>query len=377
MALSLFPRADSQAAVMTGIFTSMAADLDCAANPALLFCTRYQDIYAGNATAAAFDPILPQLYCRERPDAQLCDNVRGFYEYRINLAANVAFAAVFGLSLLGFAGVLAWKRRAVAFSVALMLGLLCEILGYAGRIMSHGNPWVDTGFLIQICCLTIGPAFMAAGIYLCLRRIVAAFGPENSRIPPEYYTRIFIPCDVISLILQALGGGMAAVSSQNHESAQTGTDIMIAGLSFQVLTIFVFILAASDFALRTWRRQRALGADALAQDPALVRMRASFRFKAFLVALALSTLLILWRSAFRVAELSEGWNGPIIKDQGLFIAFEGVLIVLAVVLLNFFHPALCMREVLEAGGGLKGLWCFRRKVDGPSKRKTEADEASV
>lgn len=43
---------------------------------------------------------------------------------------------------------------------------------------------------MQICCLTIGPAFMAGGIYLCLRRIVYAFGPENSRLKPEWYTRI-------------------------------------------------------------------------------------------------------------------------------------------------------------------------------------------
>lgn len=43
---------------------------------------------------------------------------------------------------------------------------------------------------MQIVCLTIAPAFMAGGIYLCLRRIVYAFGPENSRIRPESYTRI-------------------------------------------------------------------------------------------------------------------------------------------------------------------------------------------
>jgi hypothetical protein len=31
---------------------------------------------------------------------------------------------------------------------------------------------------------------MAGGIYLSLRRVVYAFGPENSRISPEAYTRI-------------------------------------------------------------------------------------------------------------------------------------------------------------------------------------------
>ena len=45
-------------------------------------------------------------------------------------------------------------------------------------------------FLVQICTLTIGPAFLAAGVYLCLRRIVYVFGPENSRLRPEFYTRI-------------------------------------------------------------------------------------------------------------------------------------------------------------------------------------------
>jgi hypothetical protein len=170
---------------------------------------------------------------------------------------------------------------------------------------------------------------------------------------------------------------MAAVSSQNHESAQTGTDIMIAGLSFQVVTLVVFITAASDFALRTWRRQRSLGAAALTQDEAIVRMRGTLRFKAFLGALALSTLLILWRSAFRVAELSEGWRGPIIKHQGLFIGFEGVLIVLAVVILNVLHPSLCMNEVLQLGGGLKGLWCMRRKTSNQGQRpKSEGAESA-
>ena len=32
------------------------------------------------------------------------------------------------------------------------------------------------------------------------------------------------------------------------------------------------------------------------------------------------------------------------KKQGLFIGLEGVVIVLAVYLLNFFHPGLCFKE---------------------------------
>ncbi len=75
---------------------------------------------------------------------------------------------------------------------------------------------------------------MAGGIYLCLRNIVYAFGKENSRIKPETYTRAFIPCDIVSLVLQALGGGMASMAYHEGRSSALGDRIMVAGLGFQV-----------------------------------------------------------------------------------------------------------------------------------------------
>lgn len=71
---------------------------------------------------------------------------------------------------------------------------------------------------------------MAAGIYLCLSRIVSTFGVENSRIKPLLYPRIFVPCDIISLILQAAGGGVAGVKVNEDEDPSLGNNIMLAGL---------------------------------------------------------------------------------------------------------------------------------------------------
>jgi hypothetical protein len=130
------------------------------------------------------------LLCEQNPDLALCENIGSYYNYRISLPANATFLALFIISFLGFVGVYAATRRGVGFMVAMLLGVACEIIGYVGRVLSYENQWKEDGFLTQIICLTIGPAFMAAGVYLCLRRIVYAFGPENSRIPPEYYTRI-------------------------------------------------------------------------------------------------------------------------------------------------------------------------------------------
>jgi hypothetical protein len=147
--------------------------------------------------ADASDPPPPEgyrswyQYCYKNPnDDAVCADVPGYYHYEISLAANATFIALFGLSLVGFIGVYAATRRGFAFTFACLAGVLLEILGYAGRIMSYHNRWDENGFLMQICCLTIAPAFLAGGVYLCLRRIVIAFGPENSRIKPETYTRL-------------------------------------------------------------------------------------------------------------------------------------------------------------------------------------------
>lgn len=195
--------------------------------------------------------------------------------------------------------------------------------------------------------MTIAPAFLAAGIYLCLSRIVTTFGVENSRIKPLSYPRIFIPCDFLSLVLQAIGGGIASVKTHNHEDPKVGNNIMIAGLAFQVFTLLIFILLAIDFAIRTMRRISVLGTqDAL--DSSHAALRKSLPFKAFLIVLSFSTLCIFTRCVYRVAELSEGWNGHLIKTQKYFIGLEGAIVVAAVLALNLCHPGFCFREALDA-----------------------------
>ena len=176
---------------------------------------------------------------------------------------------------------------------------------------------------------------------------------------------------------------MAAGAVNSNTNPDTGTHIMVAGLSFQVVTMFCFVVCAADFALRTARRHKALGAAAaLDQDAALVRMRATRRFRAFLAGLSLAALCILWRSAFRVAELGEGWTGPVMGNQGMFVGFEGVLVVVAVAALVFCHPVLCARPLFEGGrgggfNGLRGLGRRRKNVDGAAEKDVSGSEGQL
>lgn len=46
-------------------------------------------------------------------------------------------------------------------------------------------------------------------------------------------------------------------------------------------------------------------------------------FKVFVVFLTAAIILILIRCAYRIDELSDGYNGPLIHNEPLFIALEG------------------------------------------------------
>ncbi|KAF2265332.1 RTA1-domain-containing protein [Lojkania enalia] len=306
---------------------------------------------------------------RDQCTLATCPLELSYWGYIPSMPANVLFLALFALSTLLYLGQGILSKRFLGFSIAMVCGCALEVIGYAGRVLSHDNPFAENPFLIQIICLTIAPAFLAAGIYFCLSRIVLTFGPENSRIKPLSYPRIFIPCDIASLLLQAIGGGMASAASHQDKDPTAGNNIMIAGLAAQVVTLFIFISLCTDFSIRTMRRIKQLGAEG-ALDPTHAKLRASWSFKGFLIALSFATLCIFTRCVYRVAELSEGWNGHLIKTQKYFIGLEGAVIVAGVLALNAFHPGLCFREGYVKGEGGRGnCGCFGRKG-----KKTRSEE---
>ena len=81
-----------------------------------------------------------------------------------------------------------------------------------------------------------------------------------------------------------------------------------------MFTLCVFIALSLEFAYRYVRGQRVSPRE----------MPASMAFKVFVTFLSLAILCILIRCIYRIDELSDGYNGPLIKNQGLFIGFEGV-----------------------------------------------------
>ncbi|GAT26796.1 RTA1 domain protein [Aspergillus luchuensis] len=229
--------------------------------------------------------------------------------------------------------------------------ITAEILGWAARTWSAECPYNGTAFLMQISTLIIAPTFFTAGIYVLLGRFIHLLGPETSILRPKLYLWIFVTCDIISLVVQAVGGGMASmeVNKVNGDTAP-GTHTMVAGIVFQLASITVFVFLAADFVRRTLRMR--------------ILQTMTGTIIPLLGAMIFSVICIYIRSIYRTIELSQGWSGYLITHERYFIVLDGIMMVLAVGVFNIFHPGWLLpknevkpfhREIYSPDGVASGM----------------------
>lgn len=259
------------------------------------------------------------------------------YGYTPNLAANAFFCAFFGLFLAANV-VLPFKYKTWTYGWIMSLGAFAEVIGYVGRILMHSNPWSDAGFEMQICCLILAPSFFAAAIYLTLKDIVKAIGPQFSVIQPKLYPWIFISCDLVSLVLQAAGGGIAA-SANTDTATDAGGRIMLAGIVFQVATFTALYILAIIFA-------RNLRANKHSLTPSQLTVIHNRNFKVFAWGVFIASVGIYIRCIYRIGELAGGWKNKIMQDEISFYVLDGAMVCVAVAVLTIAYPGALYKPVL-------------------------------
>ncbi|ROW17761.1 hypothetical protein VPNG_00723 [Cytospora leucostoma] len=265
-----------------------------------------------------------------------CSPKLSVYGYIPSFATNLAFVILFSLAMMLHMGIGAWSRS-FFFMGCMAAGCIDEIVGYAGRMWMSHDLWNFRAFMIQIVCITTAPVFFSAAIYVMLAQTIIVFGPQFSRFNAKLLYWAFILCDVISLVLQGVGGTLSAMSSGENKA---GVQLALAGLASQVATLVIFCALYADY---LWRMLRSPSFRARANRPNPSRtMSLTARIKIFYAFEALAIALILMRCAFRVHELRKGytpWN-KMLRHEDLFIGLEGVPIVIAVYALVIGHPGL-------------------------------------
>ncbi|KAJ7106582.1 RTA1 like protein-domain-containing protein [Mycena epipterygia] len=255
------------------------------------------------------------------------------YGYVPHESIAILFLALYGISTILHVGQATYYRTWWLLPTAALCGV-GELLGWGGRLWSSLSPTASTPFLIQISTLIMAPTPLLAGSFIILSRIIQQLGTSYSLLTPKWYTILFLPCDLISLTVQGVGGGMAS-SANDLAGANVGAHVMLGGIGFQFAVIIMFSTLALDFVCRYVVDQPRRAGKRGVLTP---------RLKVMLVALGFSTMTLIIRSVYRIVELTGGWDGTIIHTETYFNVFDGGMVVLAIFTLNFAHPGRLLRR---------------------------------
>ena len=158
------------------------------------------------------------------------------------------------------------------------------------------NPWNGEAFQAQICAIILGPTLICISLYLTLKHITLAVDPSLSRLRPQLYPLVFIPADISCLVLQAIGGRLAAGAGWDHPMMLTsGNRLIIAGISLQCIVLGIFGLVYVEFFYRVSRKVRAGKA-----SPTTCRAWESRRFRWFCCVLLGAYTGIFIRCVYRL-----------------------------------------------------------------------------
>ncbi|KAF7985359.1 hypothetical protein HWV62_6585 [Athelia sp. TMB] len=143
----------------------------------------------------------------------------------------------------------------------------------------------------RITTTIIAPTPLVAANFIILGEIIRRLGPRYSRMSPMCF-------DVVSLVVQAVGGAIASSgeSKDDRASANKGGHIMLGGIVFQMFSITAYVFCASEF---LWRyiSDKPLRTDETYHKAQGPRVAMDKRLKIMLSALAFDTLCIYIRYA--------------------------------------------------------------------------------
>ncbi|GAA5851899.1 hypothetical protein JCM9279_001926 [Rhodotorula babjevae] len=257
------------------------------------------------------------------------------YGYDPSLSAAIVFLVAFGLITL-FQTYKVVRSR-VWWLVVLLIGGGAEVLGWAGRAWASKETYSLDAFLMQQICLILAPCFFSATCYGLLGMIVRSIGPRYSALRPALYLWIFCLVDLVAIVVQAIGGAMAALALENDEASDSGTHIMVAGIAFQLACMVAFAVLALDVYRRV-RRDRSYRNVPHAQEGRLSRLGWG---------LAWATTWIIIRGIYRTIELSQGWTGYLITHEPYFAVLDSAAMVLCQAAVCVAWPARSQHVAVE------------------------------
>ncbi|KAH6974762.1 hypothetical protein EDB80DRAFT_757816 [Ilyonectria destructans] len=245
---------------------------------------------------------------------QTCDRVSPecpiewtIYGDYFTLGATATYAALFGL-LLNIQLPLAYKAKTWSFGAWLATGAAFEFIGYVGRSVMTDNPWNFEAFISQNLCLVLGPTLVTAAISITFKHLV-----------------------------------LCAASSNEDSSFQLGSNLLLAGVSFQVVNM---AFCGGLILIYVWRRRQAPKhiqdgdlAPCSQGTPRQIR-RNRKRVGTFIWGRVVAYIAIIVRCIYRIPEMAMVWGSDLMQREATFMSLDGAMLLISCGLLTICHPAI-------------------------------------
>lgn len=297
------------------------------------------------------------------------------FDYWMNYPANIIYLVVFAVVFFFVCGMFV-KSRYHWYNITFFAGWGLEFAGFLGRVLALNDTTNINYYLLQYISLTIAPAFIMGGIYFLFAQVVVIHGREYSVLKPMWYSYFFIATDVVSLLIQAGGGGAASIATQNHTDPRPGTNTMIAGIAFQVVAMTIFLVFWFEFLNRIYFSKSKLIREQQQEPHPLTKRSVSnylkmlFHTKStraykiqylepyynpkfehirdrklapyFPLAITIAVVAIYIRCVYRVVELAQGFSGYLITHEVYIMVLDAFMMAIAGLIFIPFHPVLVL-----------------------------------
>jgi hypothetical protein len=143
-----------------------------------------------------------------------------------------------------------------------------ELVGYVGRAVSMKNLDSKGRFIVQIICLLVAPAVMAAACYMAFGKTLLWVVPKPFQsfrhlwMPARRITPLFVTFDDLSFFVQCVRGAIIA-SADTLSKENKGKNIVLVEVGIQLATFGFFVIASIRLTvlLRTKLKNEALPRD--------------------------------------------------------------------------------------------------------------------
>ncbi|KAF7355478.1 RTA1-domain-containing protein [Mycena sanguinolenta] len=248
------------------------------------------------------------------------------------IASNVLTAIAFALILLvGLIQTWMVRKWGGKYMLSMVIGAYTFAFGIGTRFGLHSHPESKGIYIIEYLFVVLSPCAFIASEYVLLGRLARYLRADKYLIVnPRRITITFISSDITTFLIQAAGGSVS-IASNTLSVAKLGSNIFLAGLVLQLASFLTFTCIFFVFIRRVY-----------IHEPETWTMHASRKWhqdwRTLTGAMIFSFFGILIRSVYRVAELSQGFEGYLATTERFFYGLDTLPLFIAISIYVFFWP---------------------------------------